>query len=279
VSGTIGQILPQLFRKRDGMTKAPKLLVLAGRRNATLDPLAEKFGVSHKCLVPVRGEAMIARVLNIVDAAFPGEPIFVSIEDFSILDGEPTAARLVREGRLKPVPAQEHIVDSVVSASAVTGFPLLITTADNVLMTPQSLRRMAEEGRPPVDALIAMARKGDIRATHPQGQNRFYEFKDDGFSNCNMFWIGSERALRATEAFREGGQFAKKPERIVKAFGILNLLRFRLGRHTLAQMLGFISGRFGVEVRAVVFDGEGRLAIDVDNERTHGVAEEVLARA
>lgn len=261
------------------MTDAPKLLILAGRRNAALDPLAEKFGVSHKCLVPVRGQAMIGRVLEIVEAAFPGQPIFVSIEDSGILRDEPTAARLIAEGRLSPVPAQDHIVDSVKAASEATGFPLLITTADNVLMTPDALRKMAAEGgAAPVDALIGMARKGDIRATHPEGQQRFYEFRDDGFSNCNMFWIASRRALRATEAFREGGQFAKKPERIIKAFGVMNLLRFRLGRHTLAQMLGFISRRFEVDVRALVFEGQGRLAIDVDNERTHAVAEEVLAR-
>jgi GTP:adenosylcobinamide-phosphate guanylyltransferase len=260
------------------MTHA-KLLVLAGRRNAALDPLAEKFGVSHKCLVPVRGQAMIARTLEIVEAAFPGETIFVSIEDFSIIKDEPTVSRLTQAGRLAPVEACEHIVDSVVAASERTGFPLLITTADNVLMTPEALRRIAEEGRRgTVDALVAMARKEDIQATHPEGQNRFYEFKDGGFSNCNMFWIGSRRALAATEAFRHGGQFAKKPERIVKAFGVLNLLRFRLGRHSLAQMFGFISRRFGVEVRPLVFEGEGRLAIDVDNERTHRVAEEVLAR-
>jgi hypothetical protein len=92
-----------------------------------------------------------------------------------------------------------------------------------------------------------------------------------------MFWLGSEKALRATESFRHGGQFAKKPERIIKAFGILNLIRFRLGRHTLEQMFGFISKRFRVDVRPVVMR-DGRLAIDVDNERTHKVAEEVLAR-
>jgi GTP:adenosylcobinamide-phosphate guanylyltransferase len=111
------------------MTDAPKLLVLAGRRSATLDPLAEQFGVSHKCLVPVAGEAMIGRVLNIVDAAYPDAPIYVSIEQFELLRDEPTAARLLGEGRLKPVPARENIVDSVVAASETTGFPLLITTA------------------------------------------------------------------------------------------------------------------------------------------------------
>ncbi len=261
------------------MTDAPKLLVLAGRRSATLDPLAEQFGVTHKCLVPVAGEAMIGRVLNIVDQAFHRAPIFVSIEEFDLIREEPTVARLVGEGRLMPVPAQTHIVDSVVAASETTGFPLLITTADNVLMTPESLRRMAAEGRgSQVHALVGMARKEDIRATHPDGQRRFYEFADGGYSNCNMFWIASAKALAATEAFRHGGQFAKKPERIIKAFGLLNLLRFRLGRHSLAQMCGFISRRFGVDIRPLVFEGEGRIAIDVDNERTHRVAEEVLAR-
>ena len=261
------------------MTQAPKLLILAGRRSAVLDPLAEQFGVSHKCLVPVASEAMIGRVLNIVDQAYPGEPIYVSIEDPDILQQDPTAARLIGAGRLHTVPAQEHIVDSVVAASQTTGFPLLITTADNVLMTPNAVRRMADQGRgSQVHALVGMARKQDIHATHPEGQRRFYEFADGGFSNCNMFWIGSQKALRATEAFRHGGQFAKKPERIIKAFGIINLLRFRLGRHSLAQMFAFISRRFGVEVQALVFEGEGRLAIDVDNERTHRVAEEVLAR-
>jgi hypothetical protein len=93
-----------------------------------------------------------------------------------------------------------------------------------------------------------------------------------------MFWIGSQKALAATEAFRHGGQFAKKPERIIKAFGVLNLIRFRLGRHSLAQMFQFVSRRFGVEIRPLVYEGEGRIAIEVDNERTHRVAEEVLAR-
>src|SRR3546814_18102724 len=78
-----------------------------------------------------------------------------------------------------------------------------------------------------------MAEKQDILAAHPDGQRRFYEMKGGGYSNCNLFWLGSEAALKATESFREGGQFAKHPSRIVKAFGILNLIRFRFGLTTL----------------------------------------------
>jgi GTP:adenosylcobinamide-phosphate guanylyltransferase len=256
----------------------PAILILAGSRSATLDPLAEQFHVSHKCLVPVRGEAMIGRVLRIADEAFPDAALFVSIEDFGLIAAEPTVARLTAAGRLRPVTSQPHIVDSVVSASGATGFPLLVTTADNVLMTPESLRTMAAEGGAgDADALVGMAERQDILAAHPDGQRRFYEFRDGGYSNCNMFWLRGERSLKATESFRHGGQFAKRPERIVKAFGIWNLIRFRRGRHTLAQMFGFISKRFKVAIRPLVF-ADGKVAIDVDNERTHRVAEEVLGR-
>jgi GTP:adenosylcobinamide-phosphate guanylyltransferase len=260
------------------MISTPKILILAGRRSATLDPMAEARGVSHKCLVPVRGEAMIARVLKIVEQAFPHASIFVSIEDFEIIRNEPTVARLASAGHLAPVEAQHNIVDSVVHAARTTGFPLIVTTADNVLMTPDALHRLADAGgKTGADALAVMARKQAIIAVHPEGQNRFYELKGGGYSNCNMFWLGGQKALRATEVFRQGGQFAKKPERILKAFGILNLIRFRLGWHTLEQMYGFVSKRFGVDVRPLVLE-DGRLAIDVDNERTHRVAEEVLGR-
>ena len=261
------------------MSSSPNVLVLAGRRNAGLDPLAERFGVSHKCLVPVLGKAMISRVLEIVDRAFPDAPIFVSIEDFSIIEGEPIVRKLVERRRLKAVEAQEHIVDSIVAASETAGFPLIVTTADNVLMTPESLRTLAETAaRDQADAWAVMAKKEDIHAAHPDGQRRFYEFRDGGFSNCNMFWIGSKTALKATEAFRHGGQFAKKPERVIKAFGILNLIRFKLGRNTIEEIFGHVSRRFKVRIKPLVMS-DGRLAIDVDNERTHRVAEEILSRA
>lgn len=260
------------------MDARPAILVLAGRRSASLDPLAEAAGVSHKCLVPVLGQAMIGRVLETAAAAWADAPLFVSVEDFSVIADEPTVARLSAEGRLKPVEAEYQIVDSVVTASKTTGFPLIITTADNVLMSVEALQDLARAGAADdADAIVVMAEKTDIRAAHPDGQRRFYEFRDGGFSNCNLFWLGNDRALRAAEAFREGGQFAKRPARIVKAFGILNLIRFRLGWWTLAAAFRHISRRFGVRVQALVAK-DGRLAIDIDNERTHRVAEEILAR-
>jgi len=256
----------------------PRILVLAGRRAAALDPLAAKLGVSHKALVPVAGEAMIGRVLRIAAEALPQAPLFVSVEDFAVIADEPTVARFHAEGRLNPVGAEYSIVESVVEASRTTGFPLLITTADNVLMTVEGFRAIAEAGSAPgVDGVVMMAEKEDILAAHPDGQRRFYRFRGGAYSNCNLFWITGEQSFVGIGSFRYGGQFAKRKMDAVRALGLGALLLYLSGLVTLEGMFRHFSRRFGIRIVPLVAK-DGRLAIDVDNERTHRVAEEILAR-
>jgi hypothetical protein len=262
----------------DSPVETPKILVLAGRRTPTPDPLAVAAGVSHKALVPVAGEAMIGRVLRIAAEAFPDSPLFVSVEDFAIVAAEPTVARLHSEGRLTPVGAEDHIVDSVVEASRTTGFPLVLTTADNVLMTVEGFRSIAEAGSDAgVDGIVMMAEKADILAAHPDGQRRFYAFRGGAYSNCNLFWLSSAHAFQAIETFRYGGQFAKRKRRAARALGLFSILLYLSRLLTIEGMFRHFSRRFGVRIRPLVAK-DGRLAIDVDNERTHRVAEEILAR-
>ncbi len=140
---------------------------------------------------------MVGRVLRIAAEAFPDSPLFVSVEDFALVAAEPTVARLHAEGRLTPVGAEGHIVDSVIEASRTTGFPLILCTADNVLMTVEGFRAIAEAGSAPgVDGVVMMAERKDILAAHPDGQRRFYRFRGGAYSNCNLFWITGEHSFR-----------------------------------------------------------------------------------
>lgn len=260
------------------MPPIPRILVLAGRRTASADPLAARFGVSHKAMVPVAGEAMVGRVLRIAHEALADAPLYLSIDDPDAVAGEPTVERLIGEGRLTMVPGRGHIVDSVIEASRTAGFPLLVTTADNVLMSVEGLRAIAEAGSAPgVDGVVMMAEKDDILAAHPDGQRRFYRFRGGAYSNCNLFWITGEHSFRGIGSFRYGGQFAKRKKDAVRALGLGSLLLYLTGLVTLEGMFRHFSRRFGVRIVALVAK-DGRFAIDVDNERTHRVAEEILAR-
>ncbi|MGL5838442.1 MAG: nucleotidyltransferase family protein [Sphingorhabdus sp.] len=262
------------------MKDQPTILILAGKRDGKLDPLAERAGVSHKCRVPIHGKPLLQWVLEAVAPAFPDAKLLVSIHDPAVIADLPGVVALQASGRLILCEAQAGIVESVEHAIAQAegdaAFPLLITTADNVLAESHYLRdvhQAASAGKG--DAVVVLATRETIRAAHPDGQRKFYEFNDCAISNCNVFWLRSPKALRAAEAFREGGQFAKNRARIAKAFGITNLIRFRLGWWTLDSAFNAISRRFGVKVVPYI-TSDGAFAIDVDNERTYGVAELLL---
>src|SRR5206468_11831381 len=104
-------------------------------------------------------------------------------------------------------------------------------------------------------------------AAHPDGQRRFYAFRGGAYSNCNLFWLGSDRALRAADSFRLGGQFAKHKRRAVKALGLTTLFLYATRLLTLDGMFRHFSRRFGVAIRPLVAP-DGRLAIVVDHART-----------
>lgn len=252
------------------------VLILAGRRPGAIDALAAAHGVADKCLVPVAERPMIAHVIASA-AQTDAERIFVSTHHPALLDdlGDPAAAL---GERLAAVPAADNLADSVLAVADRAAFPLLITTADNCLLTPATIAEIAAEAaRLGAAAGVALARREDVLAVHPEGQRRFYEFSDVAVSNCNAYWIGDRGALRAAEAFRGGGQFVKKPLRVMQAFGLVNLLRFRFGLGPIHHIFGRISRQLKVEV-APLLVSDGATAIDVDNERSLRVTEALMAR-
>lgn len=253
------------------------ILILAGRRPGAVDALAESYGVADKCLVPVAGRPMIAHVLESA-AATPAHRVFVSTHNARLLDDlvDPIVERMGE--RLVVVPASDNLADSVLGVADKAQFPLFITTADNCLLTSATIAEIgAEAARLGAGAGVALARREDVLAVHPEGQRRFYEFSDVAVSNCNAYWIADPSALRAAEAFRGGGQFVKKPLRVMQAFGLINLLRFRFGLGPIHHIFRRISRRLKVDVAPLLISN-GATAIDVDNERSLRVTEALMKR-
>jgi len=250
------------------------ILILAAQREGRLDPLAAEAGVSHKCLVPIGGRPLLAHVLEAFAELGGIDSVRISVEP-----GAEVALRpIVRAFRLPVsfVPSAETITDSVYAAAAGTAGPLVITTADNVLLTDAAVRQVAARLAAGDDTVVALARKEDVLFAHPEGQRRFYRFRDGEFSNCNLYGL-SQKGLELAETFREGGQFAKNPMRIARAFGFLNLIRLRYGLISLDGAMARLGRRFGVRASAVVL-ADGAHAIDVDNKRTYSIAAQLLDR-
>lgn len=253
-------------------------MIMAGKRSGVLDPLAERAGVSQKSVVPIHGKPLIEHVVGALAGSEQIGEIRIVAHDVTEIVAIPLVAQLIGEERVKIMPAAFNLVDSVFAGAEGAEFPLLITTADNVLVTAEGYEEFIEGAlAAEAGAAAALARMEDVNAAHPQGQRRSYNFRDGRFSNCNTFWIGSQEALASAEIFRLGGQFAKFPSRIAKAFGLMNLIRYFLGTGDREKLFRQVSRRFGFRVTTIVLSN-GEFAIDVDNERTYDVAARLLAR-
>lgn len=252
------------------------LLILAGRRPGTPDPLAAAHGLDDKCLVPVAGEPMLIHVLRAALAS-DAQQVLVSTHNDRLAAqlAEPLAQ--LDADRVRFVRSADNLADSVLDAAKGVAFPMLVTTADACLLSPGTIAeidRQAAAGG--AEAAVALARQADVLAAHPDGQRRFYGFADVSVSNCNAYWLAGPTALNAVEAFRGGGQFIKKPLRVLRAFGLINLLRFRFGLGPIYVVFDRLGRHMRLKLVPVLVS-DGAAAIDVDNDRSHRVTEQVMA--
>lgn len=253
-----------------------RVIVLAGQRKGVANPLALHFGLSHKCLIPLRDRPLISHVVESVASHPAVASVAISVEAESFDALSKALSGIAATARIETVAAADNLADSVIAAARGHEGPLIITTADHALLTHDSIDAMAD-ALLRADVAVAMAPKWAVLAAHPDGQRRFYRFRDGEYSNCNLYGMSGPGALHAAEIFRGGGQFARKAGRIVEAFGLVNLVLLRLRLVSLGRGLRRISARLGLRLAPVIVT-DGSQAIDVDNDRTYRVVAELLER-
>ena len=258
-----------------GINASCTVVILAAQRAGVVNPLAARAGVSHKCLVPIAGKPLIVHVLDAIARHPAVAKVRISVEPEANGELEVLLAPYRAGGMaVELVPSSANIVESVLTAVNGQPAPFLITTADNVLMSRASFdETLTTLGT--ADVAMNLATQASVLAVHPVAQRKFYEFRDGGYANCNLYGIAGPHALKAAEIFREGGQFMKNPGRLITAFGLFNILLFRFRLFTLQTAARRIGRRFGLRFAAIV-PADGTQAVDVDNERTYDIAESVL---
>ena len=249
-------------------------LVLAGSRGPE-DPIARHCGIQHKCLAPVRGAPMLARVLEALAASSSIGRIFVSLADPAILAGLTTPARcsaLVSGATpsMSVLQALDEISDPL---------PLLITTADHPLLSAAMVDGFCAEARAKGGDLVAgLTDARVIRAAYPEARRTYLRFADAAYSGANLFALLTLEGRRAVTFWRRVEQERKRPWRLVRAFGLGPLLAYLLGRLTLDDAMARASTVIGARVAAARLPF-AEAAIDVDKPADLALVEAILARS
>lgn len=253
-------------------------LVLAASRKGGSDPVAKLQDKSHKCLVEVDGVAMIERVVQALLDSRRFSRILISIENEQILQTLPSTRRWLEEGVIHYLASAENLADSVLYLDQDGDLPLVVTTADSAMHTAQLIQDfMAAFAQSHADVAVAVTPESTVIEEYPDANLGFFRFRDGGYSFCNIYGIRSRKGLEAARVFRSGGQFRKRPWRILKEFGVLPLILYKYRLASLNGILQRLGRKLDLTIEPITLP-YAFAPIDVDNPRTFALSEETLKR-
>ncbi len=250
-------------------------LVLAGQRPG-VDRLAAHFGREAKALIPVAGEPMLARVLRALSDTPQVARIIVLAQDAPALLEDPSLAWAKGDPRITARVSGRTISGSVLAAvqDPAVGLPVLVTTADNVMLTPETLAEFVS-GAGAGDVSVAFVERGNLEASVGPNRRTWLAFRDGAFTGANLFALtgpGSSNALRFWERVEAD---RKSVLRLAAHFGPVLMVKLLLRRMTLAQALAAAGRKLGAAAAPVLLS-DGRMGVDVDKPEDHTLAERLL---
>jgi GTP:adenosylcobinamide-phosphate guanylyltransferase len=237
--------------------------------------MAKAYGVSHKCTLPVNGVPMLRRVVDALQESRSIAAIAVSIESPAIV-----REALAEKDSGIAVTASESSapLSASVAIRNISAFPVLVTTADHALLTPEMVDYFCEQAeRNGADFSAGLATAEVILKAYPQSVRTFFRFGKDRVSGCNLFAITNENGLRILEKWQYLEQSRKRPWRLVAAFGPLALIRFAVGALPLDGAFKIVSNKLGFTAKPVLMPF-AEAAIDVDKPSDLELAEAILKK-
>ncbi|WP_298394798.1 nucleotidyltransferase family protein [Sphingobium sp.] len=259
------------------MTGSVTAILLAGARPIP-DPLAAAAGVAVKPLVPVGGEPMINRPARaLLDHPAIGQVIILTQRP-DLFAADPATNWLATHPRVRFETGGQGIASSLLALLEAGNlpFPILLTTADHVLLDRAMLDQFVREATG-ADIAVAMVERETLLARYPGSRRTWLKFRDGWWSGANIFWFGSNKARSIIALWQEVEQDRKKGWKILAAFGPFALLGALLRILTLRGGIARIGRKFGLTARLVAMDSP-EACIDADKPDDVTLIESILKR-
>jgi CTP:molybdopterin cytidylyltransferase MocA len=239
-------------------------VVLAADRTVP-DPVAQAAGVPCKALAPVGGTPMVIRVLDALAAAQMVGARVLCGPGREIVAAEPLLqARLAAGVRWLPPEATPSTSAYAALQTVAAATPVLLTTADHALLSPAIVDHFCRQALGTgCDLVAGFAAHAAIMAAYPGMRRTATRFQDGPLCGCNLYAFLTPRSRLAADIWRQVEKDRKSPWKMLQRLGPGVLLRYLLGRLTLAAGLRRISRRMGFRVGAVILPF-AEAAVDVD---------------
>jgi len=230
------------------------------------DPVAEAAGVPCKSLVPVGNIPMVIRVLDGLAAAKEIGTCILCGPAKSIINEHAELSARISAGKIRwvenqatPSTSTYHVLRSLPDDALV-----LVTTADHALLGAHVVDYFCSEARKTgCDIVAGLAMHETVVAAYPDARRTATKLQDGNYCSCNLFAFLTPGGREVADFWRRIEKQRKKPLRVISVLGWIAVLRYLLGRLSLAEAQQRISRRLGLRAGAVILPYP-EAAVDVD---------------
>lgn len=253
-------------------------LVLAADRGPD-DPVARAAGVSCKALSPIGGIPMVLRVVDALNASREVAGVNLCGPPESIVNQTGALKDLITSNKVNwfanqatPSTSAHHVLQRLPQED-----PVLLTTADHALLSPQIVDHFCRHARESgCDVVIGIARHEIVSAAYPQTHRTATRLADGAYCGCNLFAFLTPHARTAADFWRQVEAQRKSPLRVIQILGATAVLRYLMGRLSLTDALSRISHRLGFKAGAIILPF-AEAAVDVDSVNDRELVEKIIA--
>jgi len=251
-------------------------ILLAGQRPAG-DPLANIFGVKHKALIKIADKTMLRRVADTLLGSPKISRVVIIAQSPNELIVDDTTA-LAENDRVAFIQGNDGIATSIasVAGTAAAPWPMLVTTADNALLTPEIVNYFLSENTDN-DLSVGVVERALMMKHYPETKRTWLKFKGGAYSGANLFAFKNSTANKALTLWSSIEQDRKKSWKIMSRFGPWLLLRAVTRTITFENAMRKAGKQLSIRAQPVVLPF-AEAAIDVDKPDDLELATEILLK-
>lgn len=246
------------------------LLAAAGNEGKLKEASAEPW----EALIPIAGRPMVAYVTAaLAESARIGSIVCVGPE------GVVEAAAAAAPGRVQGVaPAGDLMGNLERGLAAAGGAYVMVATSDIPLLRPHMVDdfvRRCEQGGEAMDVWYAVVERSAGERAYPGVRRTWVRLRDGTFTGGNLLVVTRDIVARTRRMLEPTLRGRKSPLTLARLLGPVALMRFLVGRLSIADVERRVSAMLGIRGRAVTTPYV-EIGIDVDKPDDLALAKRFL---
>lgn len=216
------------------------------------DPLAQKFGLTSKTLLPYRGRPLVEYTLEALVQA--------GLEVILVGPSVP----------LKPLPQRalpdqgSLLANLEAGIQAAEGSKALVATGDMPFLHGEAVRWVLEHA-PQAGFVYTIIAKPTIEQRFPGMRRTYARIREGAFTGGNLVIIDKKLFFTALPLLQRALELRKKPLALAQMIGLGTLLKVILGQADIAGLEAKVSQILGVPARALITP-YAEVGVDIDKE-------------